>query len=164
MMARWGNVLPHKTSGWPPAQRWCSREQRLCHLWLTRCTRNAQWATEACSRGGMPSVQALRDGVTERILGAGGRVDYVEVDVLCLRSLHLCCCVESSLALFKRVFCYLLPSLTWWIACFQTVAGMQGASGARFMISHALYMCMCLQHLDWCLVSAGRTNQNCPTC
>jgi len=40
----------------------------------------------------MPSVQALRDGVTERISGAGGRVDYVEVDALCLRGLHLLDC------------------------------------------------------------------------
>jgi len=70
-------------------------------------------------------VQALRDGVTERISGAGGRVDYVEVDALCLRGLHLCCCVESLLALMLCAPAALVPGML----C-NSVAGMQGAGGA----------------------------------
>ena len=40
---------------------------------------HAQWAEEACTRADPPSVQALRQGVAERVAAAGGRVDYVEV-------------------------------------------------------------------------------------
>ena len=56
-------------------------------------------------------MQALRDGVTERISGAGGRVDYVEVDALCLRGLHLCCCAESLLALMLCALPALVPGM-----------------------------------------------------
>ena len=109
-------MLPHRSSGSHPAQRWCSLEQRLVHLWLTMCMRGAQWAMQACRRRIAPSVQALREGVTERISDAGGRVDYVEVDALCLRSLHLCCCVKSSLALLPHA----LPGL---MACMLPHSG-----------------------------------------
>ena len=65
-----------------------AREERTgiaCHTHCSACTRTiglllrAQWAEEACTRADPPSVQALRQGIVERVAAAGGRVDYVEV-------------------------------------------------------------------------------------
>lgn len=61
------------------------RTHIVCHTYCSACSRtiallvHVQWAEEACTRADPPSVQALRQGVAERVAAAGGRVDYVEV-------------------------------------------------------------------------------------
>ena len=57
-----------------------------------------QWAREACESGTQPNVQALRQGVAERIAAAGGRVDYVEVRAASVSPCHGTHMVWSTLS------------------------------------------------------------------
>ena len=84
----------------------------VCHP-CSACSRTiallvrAQWAEEACTRADPPSVQALRQGVSERVAAAGGRVDYVEVPHI----LELMCRVKLRVVVGRQCCASILSGL-----------------------------------------------------